>query len=73
MNKPKTTNRGADLRKIVRAEIRAALAEFGPILARLAAADTIHTTEFPETVLRRAVDEGRLARRLMDEGSTKEG
>lgn len=73
MNKPKITNCSTDLRKIVRAEIRAALAEFGPILARLAAADTIHTTEFPETVLRRAVDEGWLARRIMDDGSTKEG
>lgn len=66
MQKSKTINNGAELRQVIRAEIRAALAEFGPILARIAAADTIHTTERPETVLKRAVDEGRIARRLMD-------
>jgi hypothetical protein len=71
MQKSKTTNSGVELRQIIRAEIRAALAEFGPILARIAAADTIHTTERPETVLKRAVDEGHIARRLMD-GKTKE-
>ena len=66
MDKNKITNCNADLRKIVRAEIRAALADFGPILARLAAADTVHTTELTETVFRRAVAEGLIARRLMD-------
>jgi hypothetical protein len=71
MNKNKVTGCSADLRKIVRAEIRAALADFGPILARLAAADTVHTTELPETVFRHAVDEGLIARRLMD-GASKE-
>jgi hypothetical protein len=71
MQKIKTINNGVELRQAIRAEIRAALAEFGPILARIAAADTIHTTERPETVLKRAVDEGRLARRLMD-GKTEE-
>lgn len=73
MNKNKVINCNADLRQIVRAEIRAALADLGPILARLAAADTVHTTEFPETVFRRAVDEGRIARSIINDGATSEG
>lgn len=71
MKKNAVINGNTELRQAIRAEIRAALAEFGPILARIAAADTIHTTERPETVLKRAVDEGRIARRLMD-GKTEE-
>lgn len=68
MNKP-TVSKNADLRQVVRAEIRAALVEFGPILARLAAADTVRTTERPETVLERAVAEGRLAAEIMKGGA----
>ena len=71
MKKNAVINGNAELRRAIRAEVRAALAEFGPILARLAAADTIHTTERAETVLERAVKEGQLARRLMD-GKTEE-
>jgi hypothetical protein len=71
MKKNAVINGNAELRQAIRAEVRAALVEFGPILARLAAADTIHTTERAETVLERAVKEGRLARRLMD-GKTEE-
>lgn len=41
------------------------LVEVGPKLARLAAADTIHTVEKPETVLRRAIDEGDVASEMM--------
>lgn len=42
-------------------ELRRALLELGPIIARLAAADTIHSVERLATVIRRAVDEGRTA------------
>ena len=41
------------------------LLDIGPKLARLAAADTIHTVEKPETVLHRAIDEGASARALL--------
>jgi hypothetical protein len=41
------------------------LVEVGPKLARLAAADTVHTVEKPETVLRRAIDEGEIASVMM--------
>lgn len=42
-----------------------------PIYARLAAADTKHTPEGAERVLRQAVKEGRLASKIINE--TKEG
>ena len=38
-----------------------------PIFARLAAADTKHTPEGAERVLRQAVKEGRLAARIIEE------
>lgn len=41
------------------------LVEVGPKLARLAAADTVHTVQKPETVLRRAIDEGEIASVMM--------
>lgn len=41
------------------------LLDIGPKLARLAAADTIHTIENPNTVLKRAIDEGVSARTLL--------
>ena len=37
------------------------LVKVGPKLARLAAADTLHTTEKAKTVLQRAIDEGGIA------------
>ena len=42
-------------------EIRRAMLELGPIIARLAAADTIHSVERVATVLGRAVVEGQTA------------
>lgn len=38
-----------------------------PIIARLANADTIHSMERPETVLRRAIAEGRQAAEMLKE------
>lgn len=43
------------------------LAAMLPIYARLAAADTIHTAQEPKTVLRHAIDEGKLAAKLIKE------
>ena len=40
------------------------------IYARLAAADTRHTLQRPETVIRDAIAEGRLAAQLIDEDKT---
>ena len=48
-------------------EIRRALLEIGPMLARIAAADTIRTVEKPARVLGRAIDEGRMAQALLEE------
>ena len=36
-----------------------------PIVARLASADTVHSMEKPETVLSRAISEGRLAAAIL--------
>lgn len=36
-----------------------------PIVARLASADTVHSMEKPETVLKRAISEGRLAAAIL--------
>lgn len=41
------------------------LVEIGPKLARLAAADTIHSVERPETLFRRAIEEGASASALL--------
>lgn len=48
-------------------ELQRALLELGPILARLAAADTIRTVEKPARVLGRAIGEGQMAQALLDE------
>lgn len=53
--------------------IRAALIDIGPTLARMAASDTLHSLEKPATILRRAIDEGNLARALFDESKAKGG
>ena len=45
----------------IRDELRVLL----PICARLAAADTVHSTERPETVFKRAIDEGILAYNIL--------
>lgn len=42
------------------------LRKHGPLLARLAAADTIRTTEKPDTVFRRALSEAQLARAVIE-------
>lgn len=52
-------------------ELRRALLELGPIIARLAAADTIHSVERLATVIRRAVDEGRTAADVVKELEVK--
>lgn len=52
-------------------ELRRALLELGPILARLAAADTIHSVERVATVLGRAVVEGRTAADVVKEMEVK--
>ena len=44
-----------------------------PIYARIAAADTRHTLQRPETVLSDAIDEGRLAARLMRDKEATDG
>lgn len=46
-------------------ELRRALLELGPIIARLAAADTIHSVERVSTVLGRAVVEGQTAAEVL--------
>lgn len=46
--------------------IRDELRLFLPIYARLAAADTVHSTERPETVFKRAIDEGILAYNILE-------
>ena len=51
--------------------IRAALIDIGPTLARIAASDTLHSLEKPATILRRAIDEGNLARALFDESKAR--
>ena len=51
----------AALSDAIVAGLRAALVDIGPILARIAAADTIHTVQQLETVLRGAVSEGEQA------------
>ena len=57
---------------LARRVVREEPAEIGPIIARLAAADTAHTLERTETVLQRAIDEGRMAAKLLaKEGKTK--
>ena len=45
------------------------LVEIGPKLARLAAADTIHSLERPETLFRRAIEEGASASALLSSGA----
>lgn len=47
------------------------LREALPTIARLAAADTIHTMEGREAVLRRAIQEGREARAIIAEAEEK--
>lgn len=52
-------------------ELRRALLELGPILARIAAADTIHTVERVATVLGRAVVEGQTAADVVNDLGAK--
>ena len=47
------------------------LRKHGPLLARLAAADTIRTTEKPDTVFRRALSEAQLARAVIEAAEVK--
>jgi hypothetical protein len=59
-------------REDIRAAVRDALIEVGPILARLAAADTIHTVEQPPRVFRTALDEAQTARAVLAEAGVAE-
>lgn len=47
--------------------VDARLMRLMPVFARLAAADSIHTTEKPETVMRRAIAEGKMAADILKE------
>ena len=65
---PRTAPRGefcalADVKQAM----RETMLEFGPVVARLAAVDTIHTTERSDTLFRRAINEGTQARDIMRE------
>ena len=53
---------GAALARAIRRE----LTELLPTIARLAAADTVHTMEQPRTVLDRAFDEGKIAQQILE-------
>lgn len=53
-------------------ELRRAMLELGPILARLAAADTIHTVERAPKVFGRALDEAQAARVVLAEAGVAE-
>lgn len=83
--KPATTNGGVSVKgeavelsassvRAIAEAVAGKLLEIGPTLARLAAADTVHSVERPETILRRAIDEGDSARALLlslGEGESK--
>lgn len=51
----------------IKAAIRDVLLEVGPILARLAAADTVHTCERPPSVFGRALVEAQTAAAILTE------
>ena len=57
-----------ELADAVAAAIVAHLNALLPVCARLAAADTIHTAQKPETVLRSAISEGALAAQIIEGG-----
>ena len=59
-------------REDIRAAVRDALLEVGPILARMAAADTIHTVERLPRVFGRALDEAQAAREVLAEAGVAE-
>ena len=48
-------------------ELEARALALAPALARIAGADIVHSPEHPETVLRRAIDEGDIVRGLLVE------
>lgn len=52
-------------------ELRRVLLEVGPIIARMAAADTIHTVERPATIFGRALQEAQTAAGVIDEAGVK--
>jgi len=53
-------------------ELRRVLVEVGPILARLGAADTVHTVERPPRVFGTALDEAQIARAVLTEAGVAE-
>ena len=53
-------------------ELRRALLELGPILARLAAADTVHTVERAPRVFGRALDEAQAAQAALADAGVAE-
>lgn len=52
-------------------ELRRVLLELGPILARIAAADTVHTVERPPRVFSRAMQEAQTAAAIIQEVGVK--
>lgn len=78
--KPATTNEGASRpggvveisersARAIADAVAEKLLDIGPKLARLAAADTIHSVERPETLFRRAIEEGASASALLSSGA----
>lgn len=53
-------------------ELRRVLMDVGPILARIGAADTIHTVERPPRVFGRALVEAQIARAVLAEAGVAE-
>ena len=53
-------------------ELRRVLVEVGPILARLGAADPVHTVERPPRVFGRALDEAQTARAVLADAGVLE-
>ena len=73
--KPATSNGGESVElsagsvRAIAEAVAEKLVEIGPKLARLAAADTIHSIERPETLFRRAIEEGASVSALLASGA----
>lgn len=71
---PEVTITSASIRAIAEAvadAMEAKLAAIGPALARLAAANTLQSVERPETIFKRALDEGDIVRGLIVKRNTR--
>ena len=56
----------AQLRKGILEAVEEVAIKYGPILARLAAADTMHTSQSPDVVFARAIKEGLIAGAMLN-------